>query len=100
MLFCSDLAVLIFTTLLADIQRLNLKSAQGPRGEDMQFFNPFYLYCFTLIPNYLSLYFQAILRSIRKSREFSDMTEQDVLAQFQNQYLLKVRNNNQVLWFL
>jgi len=37
----------------------------------------------------------AILRSIRKSREFSDMTEQDVLAQFQNQYLLKVAGNDQ-----
>ena len=28
--FCSDLAVLIFTTPLADIQRPNWKSAQGP----------------------------------------------------------------------
>ena len=44
LLFWSDLAVLIFAMLLADIQRPNWKSTQGP-----QLFNPFPLYYFTFI---------------------------------------------------
>ena len=44
LLYCSDLAVLIFPTLLADIQRPNWKSAQGPRDGNTQLFNPFTLY--------------------------------------------------------
>ena len=47
--FCSDLAVLIFPTLLIDFKRPNWKSAQGPRGGVNQLFNPSPLYCFTLI---------------------------------------------------
>ena len=39
LLFCSDLAVLIFTTLFADIQRPNWKSAQSQRGEYLELFN-------------------------------------------------------------
>ena len=35
--------------LLADIQISNLKSIQGPRGGDIQLFNPFPLYYFSLI---------------------------------------------------
>ena len=40
LLLYSDLDVLIFPTLFADIQRPNWKSAQGPRGGDIQLFNP------------------------------------------------------------
>ena len=43
LLFC--LALSIFPTLLANSQRTNWKSAEGPRGGDIQFL----LYCFTLI---------------------------------------------------
>ena len=49
LLFCSDLAVLIYVTLLADIQRPNCKLAQGRRGGDLLLFNPLLLYCFTLM---------------------------------------------------
>ena len=49
LLFCSDLAVLIFPTPFADIQRHHWKLAEGPRGGDIQLFNPFPLYCFTLM---------------------------------------------------
>ena len=45
----SDLALLTFSSLLADIQRPNLKSAHGPRGGDIQLFNPFPLYSLTLM---------------------------------------------------
>ena len=40
LLFCSDLAVLIFPMLLVDFQRPNWKSAQGPREEEIQLLNP------------------------------------------------------------
>ena len=36
LLFCRDLAVLIFSTLLVDFQRINRKSAHGSRGGDIQ----------------------------------------------------------------
>ena len=45
-----DLAVLIFATLLAYIQRPNRKSAQGQRGGYIELFNPFPLYIFTSSP--------------------------------------------------
>ena len=41
LLFSSDFAALIFPTLLVEFQRLNWKSAQGPRGGDMHLFTPF-----------------------------------------------------------
>ena len=41
--------MLIYPTLLADIQSANRKSTQGPRGGDIQLFNPFSLYCFTVM---------------------------------------------------
>ena len=47
MLFCSDLAVLIFPTLLADIP--NWKSAKGPHPVNTQVLNPCPLYYFALI---------------------------------------------------
>ena len=47
--FCSDLAMLIFPKLMADIQRPNRKSAQGPRGGDLELLKPNPLYCFTII---------------------------------------------------
>ena len=56
LLFCSDLAELIFTMLLDDIKRPIWKSAQGPRGGDIQLFNPFPLYCFTLISDQHTIY--------------------------------------------
>ena len=41
--------MLILPTILADIQRPNRKSAHGPRGGDIQLYNPFPLYCFTVM---------------------------------------------------
>ena len=49
LLFCSDLAVLIFPRVMVDFQRPNWKSAQDPWGGDIQIFNPFPFYCFTLV---------------------------------------------------
>ena len=50
--FCSFVAtwlcVLILPTLLADFQILNWKSSKGPRGWDIQLFNPFPICWFTL----------------------------------------------------
>ena len=41
LLFCSDLAVLIFGMILVDFQRPNRNSAQGRRGGKKHLFNPF-----------------------------------------------------------
>ena len=45
LLFCIDLAVLIFLTIFADIQRPSWKSVQlyvqGPHPANIQIFNPF-----------------------------------------------------------
>ena len=41
--------VLTWLTLLVGFKRPNWKLALGPRGGDIQLFNPFPLYCFTLI---------------------------------------------------
>ena len=49
LIFCNDLAVLIFVTLMADIQKSNWKSALGPWGGYSQLFNPSHLYCFILM---------------------------------------------------
>ena len=49
LLFCSDLDMLIFPTLLDDIQRLNLKSVQSPNPVNIKFYNQCPLYSFTLI---------------------------------------------------
>ena len=38
LLFCSELAVLIFTMLLDDIPRPNGKTAQVPRGINLMFY--------------------------------------------------------------
>ena len=49
LLFCSDLALLIFPTLLVDLKRPNYRLAQGPQVGDIQLYNPFPLYDFTLM---------------------------------------------------
>ena len=49
LLFFIYLAVLIFPMLLVDSQRSNWKSPSGPRGGDIQLFNPFHHFCFSLM---------------------------------------------------
>ena len=49
MIFCRDLAVFIFSMLVADIQRSNWKSAQGPNPVNIQLFNPYPLYSLLLL---------------------------------------------------
>ena len=44
--FCSDFDVLIFPTLLADIQRPNWKLAQGPQPVNIELFNPCPVYSY------------------------------------------------------
>ena len=49
LLFCCDLAqaVLEFRSLSANIESPKLKSAQSPRGGDIQLFAPFFLYIYS-----------------------------------------------------
>ena len=49
LLISSDLAVLIFPTLLIDFLRPNWKSSQSPWEGDIHLFNPLPLYCFILM---------------------------------------------------